>query len=343
VSTDLGMPALPPPTRSPGWRAAWDGALYGPGGFYRTSWPGDHFRTSAHESDALARAVLAMVRSLGLSRVVDVGAGAGELLGHLHRSAPDLDLVGVEVRDRPATLPAAVAWGAAPPSSANALVVAHEWLDTVPCHVVAVDSAGIPRMLHVDTTTGTESWGLPLHDRGVPVSVRAWLDEWWPLQHAGARAEVGSSRDRAAAGLLDLVDEGAVLVVDYAHARDARPPHGSLRGFRRGRLVPPVPDGTCDITADVALDAVAAALATHPRSTGHVLLPQHAALRRLGLEAAVPSDEVAATDPAAYLDALASATRLRTLHDPRAAGGYSWLVVGVGGIDPASALGAPTL
>ncbi|MCZ9338904.1 hypothetical protein NGM37_14085, partial [Streptomyces sp. TRM76130] len=72
--------------------------------------------------------------------------------------------------------------------------------------------------------------------------------------------------------------------VDYAHTADARPPFGTLTGFRGGRETRPVPDGSCDITAHVALDACATACAL----PGARLLTQRAALHALGLSGARP-------------------------------------------------------
>ena len=64
---------------------------------------------------------------------------------------------------------------------------------------------------------------------------------------------------------------GLAVAVDYAHTRrDARPPFGTLTGFREGRETAPVPDGSCDITAHVALDACAGARTGRP--TGARLL-----------------------------------------------------------------------
>ena len=47
------------------------------------------------------------------------------------------------------------------------------------------------------------------------------------------------------------------LAIDYAHERERRPVYGTLTGYRDGHCVSPVPDGSCDITAHVALDACA--------------------------------------------------------------------------------------
>src|SRR5688500_8346537 len=136
VATSLGMPPLPPPTKAPAWRIAWDRALYGPDGFFRRNAPADHFRTAVHGSDVMAAALLRLVRACDLDTVVDVGAGRGELLVALHRLAPDLELLGVEVAPRPAGLPSSIAWSPVLPTAVDGLVVASEWLDNIPCPVV---------------------------------------------------------------------------------------------------------------------------------------------------------------------------------------------------------------
>ncbi len=83
------------------WRAATEVALYGPDGFYRRHRPASQFRTSVHASPLLAQALADLARTSALPTVVDVGAGGGELLADLHRLAPELSLVGVDVGGRP--------------------------------------------------------------------------------------------------------------------------------------------------------------------------------------------------------------------------------------------------
>jgi hypothetical protein len=109
TSTSLGMPAVPPPTSAPTWKAAWDDALYGAGGFFRRESPAAHFRTSVHASPLFAQALVRLVRAAGLDTVVDIGAGRGELLVAMHAADPGLDLLGVEIAPRPAGLPAEIA------------------------------------------------------------------------------------------------------------------------------------------------------------------------------------------------------------------------------------------
>lgn len=115
----------------------------------------------------------------------------------------------------------------------------------------------------------------------------------------GARAEIGLPRDTAWAGAVASLDRGLAVAVDYAHFAAARPPFGTLTGFREGRETAPVPDGSCDITAHVALDACAL--------PGGRVVTQRAALRALGVSGARPALSLAATDPTAYVRALAGA------------------------------------
>ncbi len=232
TTTSLGMPAVPPPTSDPTWKQAWDDALYGAGGFYRREAPADHFRTSAHVSTRFAEAIVTLTREAGLDTVVDIGAGRGELLRSLHRLDPGLDLLGVEIAARPSDLDPSIAWTAALPESVEGLVIANEWLDNVPCHVVEVDHAGVPRVVHVDPATGAESLGSPLDHDTVPASLRAWVERWWPLaaHEPGTRAEVGTTRDAVWADVVRRVTRGMAVAVDYGHAPRA--------GRRSGRCAP---------------------------------------------------------------------------------------------------------
>ena len=86
-------------------REAWSRALYGPDGFYLSERPADHFRTSSHASAVFAEAVARLAGIRGVGSVVELGAGAGELLTALDGLAPDLNLLGVDLRMRPEALP----------------------------------------------------------------------------------------------------------------------------------------------------------------------------------------------------------------------------------------------
>ncbi|WP_329196168.1 MULTISPECIES: SAM-dependent methyltransferase [unclassified Streptomyces] len=305
------------------WRAAMEAALYGPGGFYvdpRGPGPAGHFRTSVHASPlyagAVARLLLAVDEALGRPErldLVDVGAGRGELLTGVLAALPAPTAArvrpyGVERADRPEGLDPRVRWVAEPPEGATGLLFANEWLDNVPLEV-AEDGRYV-----LVAPDGTEGPGGPLEDRD-----RAWLERWWP---DGGRAEIGRPRDEAWAAAVAALDRGLAVAVDYAHTCGARPPYGTLTGFRGGREVAPVPDGSCDITAHVALDACA--------GPGAVLLTQREALTALGVSGARPPLTLASTDPAGYVRALASAGEAAELTARGGLGDFGWLVQPVG-------------
>ncbi len=301
------------------WDEAWHDALYGPDGFYRSHAPADHFRTASHAgAEVLGTALARLARVAGCVAVVEVGAGRGELLGALHHADPGLALVGVDLVPRPTGLPGPVGWTEQPPSpDGPTLLVAWELLDVVPCPVLEADADGVLREVHVDGD-GREHDGGPASEDDL-----AWVRRWWPgPHHAGDRIEVGAVRDRFWADLVHRVvgRRGLALAVDYDHDPTSRPPAGSLAAYRAGRLVPPVPDGRHDLTAHVALDAVAAAT---PVSR---VLRQHQALALLGVGAPRPDPADAVTDPARYLRALRHASQLHELTDPAGLGGFGWLL-----------------
>ncbi|GAA0899725.1 SAM-dependent methyltransferase [Virgisporangium ochraceum] len=309
------------------WGAAMEKALYGEDGFFTRPGPGPagHFRTSVHASPlfagALARLIVRLDEALGRPAtfdVVDVGAGRAELLTALPALLPSdlrerLRRTAVEVGPRPVGLDPEISWVASAPSGAVGLLVATEWLDNVPVDV-AVGEA--PRYLHVS--------GRP----GMPVS-RAderWLREWWPHPGvAGARAEIGRLRDEAWAGAVGSVSRGLAVAVDYGHLRDARPVFGSLAGYRDGRRVDPVPDGSCDVSAYVAMDAVAAAGAVVAGVTPAVV-SQRTALRALGVHGRRPPHSQAHDDPVGYVHALALSSAAAELTDPEGLGGHWWVL-----------------
>jgi Putative S-adenosyl-L-methionine-dependent methyltransferase len=293
----------------PTWRQAWSEALYGPDGFFRRERPADHFRTSSQASPLFAGAMLTLLRRTGLTAVTDIGAGGGELLANLHALAPgELDLLGVDLAPRPPGLPAAVRWVNEFSGELDGLVVANEWLDNLPCDVVQADASGAPRYLHVDPRTGDEVLGEQCHE--------PWLRSWWPVDRPGHRAEIGSSRDRAWADVVRRLRRGVAIAVDYGHTAASRPAFGSLAAYRHGQRVEVVPDGTCDITAHVAVDSL------HGERT-----TQREALRALGVDASRPPLEQAHTQPGRYLEALNQAGEATELTDPAGLGGFCWVVV----------------
>ncbi|MFD4530012.1 SAM-dependent methyltransferase [Streptomyces sp. NPDC058470] len=317
-----------------GWREATEEALYGPRGFYRRpEGPAGHFRTSVHASPLFAGAVARLLCHVdeALDRpsplaFVDMAAGRGELVTAVLAALPAEVAsrargYAVERADRPAGLDHRIEWLAEPPKGVTGLLFANEWLDNVPVEVAEVDSEGVARVVLV-RRDGTERLADP-----VAGAEAEWLRKWWPLPSEGARveearAEIGLPRDVAWASAVASLGRGLAVAVDYAHTLGARPPFGTLTGFREGRETVPVPDGSCDITAHVALDACAL--------PGGRVMTQRDALRALGVSGARPALALASTDPVAYVRALASAGEAAELTAPGGLGDFGWLLQPVG-------------
>jgi hypothetical protein len=81
-----------------------------------------------------------------------------------------------------------------------------------------------------------------------------------------------------------------------------------------------VPDGTCDLTAHVAMDSL-----DHDE-----LVDQRTALRGLGVQGAPPPRQLAADDPAAYLRALSHASAAASLTARGGFGDFWWALKRVG-------------
>lgn len=314
-----------------GWRAATEAALYGPDGFYRRpEGPAGHFRTSVHASPLFAGAVARLLCRLdeALERparldFVDMAAGRGELAAGVLAALPAevsarTRVHAVEIADRPAGLDHRIEWLSEPPKNITGLLFANEWLDNVPVEIAETDASGLPRRVLV-RPDGRERLGEP-----VAGAEAEWLRRWWPLPaEEGLRAEIGLPRDEAWASAVATVGRGIAVAVDYAHTAAARPPFGTLTGFREGRESAPVPDGSCDLTAHVALDACAL--------PGGRLLTQRDALRALGIAGARPPLSLASTDPAEYVRALTRAGEAAELTAAGGLGDFGWLVQPVGG------------
>ena len=295
-------------------------ALYGPDGFFLREQPGRHFRTSVTATPVFAAAVRELAGRVdeALGRpdpfdVVDLGAGGGELLQQLPDVPPRWRLTAVE---RAPDRGDGVRWTADLPD-VEGLLFANEWLDAVPLEVL-FDG----RLVEV-AVDGTERLGGP-----APAELLDWAARWWPQ---GRRVEVGLTRDRAWAGAVAKVRRGLAVAADYGHVLGDRSDLGDRRptvtGYRDGRTVHPVLDGSCDITAHVALDSCLAA-------AGGRLLLQRQALTALGVDPTPPPRSLATTDPRGYLALLQAAGGAAELLDRRSLGSYGWLVRPVGVPDP---------
>ncbi len=304
------------------WREAVERALYGPDGFFVRESPARHFRTSVTATPVYASAVRELAARVDdmLGRpdpfdVVDLGAGGGELLQALPDVPGRWRLTAVE---RSPDRGAGLRWTADVPE-VEGLLFANEWLDAVPLDVL-FDA----RVVEV-AVDGTERLGGP-----APDELLDWAARWWPQ---GRRVEVGLTRDRAWAAAVARVRRGLAVAADYGHVLGDRSDLGdrrpTLTGYRDGRQVHPVPDGSCDITAHVALDACRAA-------TGGRLLLQRQALPALGVDPTPPDRSLATADPRGYLARLQAASGAAELLDRRGLGSFGWLVVPVGVPDPFS-------
>lgn len=313
------------------WQVATDRALYGKRGFYLRERPSAHYRTAVHASPRYAAALLRLLESVDadLGRpaqldLVDVGAGQAELLAQVIELA-DGDLVdrlhpvAVEFADRPDGLDPLVSWRRELPDRITGLVVASEWLDNIPVDLVELAADGV-RLVLVDPATGAQRLGHPVASADL-----AWLARWWPLRTVGHRAEVGRPRDAAWAKVVQRLRAGMAVAVDYVHYRNTRPPHGSLASYRDGRAVEPVPDGSCDITSHVAIDACAAA-GTAAGAAASLFTTQRDSLRALGVRGGRPPRGLADTDPVEYTRQLAAAAEAAELTEPGGLGGFGWLV-----------------
>ena len=320
------------------WSLAMERALYGPGGFYRVGQgPAAHFRTSVHASPLFATAVVRLLHEVdeALGRpdpitLVDVAAGRAELLDTVRAQldeslAQRLRLVAVEVAPKPDNLTSGIEWRNDLPAGVTGLLIANEWLDNVPCDVAEVTPHGW-RLVEV-AADGTERLGPePNPDQ------QAWLSTWWPNPASfdepsdqPLRAEIGLSRDTAWHRAVAALDRGVAIAVDYAHNRTSRPSFGTLTGYAHGRQTAPIPDGSCDITAHVALDSCAAATP----ADWTALATQREVFHSLGMTGGRPDLALASTDPRGYLRALSQASAAAELTDPLGLGGFGWLAQGV--------------
>jgi len=303
---------------------AWDQALYGESGFYRqVAGPAGHFSTASQGipqmGELLARALLKLMDQKGLDTFVDVGCGRGELIEQIHRLSPHIRCIGVDIVARP-DLSEPIGWIQSPGGKAlpdeldgltDALAFANEWLDVVPCPIAEMDENGELREVLVNASSGDERLGDPLSGTD-----RQWCQWFWPIDRLepGDRLEIGEERDTAWDDLVSRVASGLAVAVDYGHTIDSRPAQGTLTGFRHGRQVLPVPDGSCDLTAHVAMDSL-----THDE-----LVDQRTALRQLGVSGQTPPHDLARSHPAEYLQGLSTASAATALTARGGLGDFLW-------------------
>jgi hypothetical protein len=185
-------------------------ALYGPDGFFRRPGPGPagHFRTSANASPLFAAAVGRLLTALGRGtrqsgpvrrrrRRCRSGVSCWSRWRRRPRRPEErLRRTAVEIADRPAGLDPDIDLDRRTPIGVTGLLIATEWLDNVPLDVAVGDP---PRYLHVGGRHGV----------AVDSRRRKWLRAWWPTTtDAGARAEIGRTRDEAWAAAVSTWSAG---------------------------------------------------------------------------------------------------------------------------------------
>jgi SAM-dependent MidA family methyltransferase len=260
------------------WSTAWTRAATGPGGFYRreSGLAEQHFATNVSASPATAQRILEvagadierLLTTHGSITITDVGAGDGSLLAQLMelvdgRPGERITWRAIDLRCRPPSADRSIDWITGDATAVTrslypspGVVIAHELLDDIPCVILEVEDDGSLRTVVVDPRNGREHLG-------TVVTYDAWCERWWRRREPAGRIEVGRSRDEAWRSITGIVSDGLAIAVDYGHVSVDRDSGlwdaGTLTAFREGRLVPVVPDGSCNITAHVAMDACAAA------------------------------------------------------------------------------------
>jgi hypothetical protein len=301
-----------------GWYQAWRAVATGPNGFWRRNRPTEHFRTAAVSTPIIAQSIRRLLADQPeISTVLELGAGDGRLLVELRRLEPRLQLIGIDIRPPAAELPPGLgidwrigewdtdstswhwaqparsgesAWPADRPIPASGepdrldppdqptMIVCAEWLDDLPCPVATLTADGWREVLV--SPDGDESIGGPLDDRDCE-----WLSRWWPAAKPGAIAESGRTRDEAWSAVIAALRPvgGLAVMVDYGHRRSERPEGGTLTGYAEGRQVPARPSVEINLTAHVAVDAVATAGETAGAVT-ELLISQRDAVAQLAPE-----------------------------------------------------------
>jgi SAM-dependent MidA family methyltransferase len=314
--------------------------------FYSGQWPADHFATAPSQSTAVAEGLVHHLTHVvehlhdggyfGVIDVCEVGGGDGTLMSQVLALAglqhPTVTFCArvIELRPRPSHVASTIEWIHGPvethlPESIRGLIFAHEVLDDVPLTLAQYDESLTLRQVLVNSATGDE-------DLGAPISANdgEWVSRWWPHQSVGGRVEIGAARDQVWAAIASSVSTGIAIAIDYAHTHEQRSlgafAPGTLTGFRHGYPCQPVPDGSMNITAHVALDAcaVAAERACTARPVTTALSSQRDVLGLLDHSAALPKS------PHEALVAIAQHSQRELARDSSSFGAFTWLIHHIG-------------
>jgi len=223
---------------------------------------------------------------------------------HLENWLGDLDDAGVDSFIRGVGPGPQFASSPIAPYGITGVILANELLDNLAFDIVRHDGAGNFERLDVHhAEDGLEFVVAPTE---VPVSLDSVLSsavagEWMPLQEQAVQWLMAA---------IDRLDRGVVIVIDYGTTTAelaARPEMGWLRTFvgqERGGHPLDAPGG-CDITTDVAVDQLGAAV--EPT----VMATQRQVLERLGIDQLVDEGRKIWTEKASAPDVAALRGRSR--------------------------------
>ena len=177
--------------------------------------------------------------------VMELGPGRGELETQVRECIPEIDWIGIDYGDP---------W---PERPLNGVVLCNEFFDALPVDLVERTSGG-----WLQRGIGLNGDHFCWQALG-PVQA----EEAWPEIETGRRIETCEEQVAALRSMIDSLECGWILVIDYGYTRSeieraGRFPEGSLMGYSQHRADPDVllNPGCRDITAHVnfsALEAVA--------------------------------------------------------------------------------------
>ena len=223
---------------------------------------------------------------------------------HLDGWVGDLDAAGVDSFVRGHNAGPQFASSAIAPNGITGVILANELLDNLAFDIVRHDGAGNFERLDVHhAEDGLEFVVAPTEVPAslAPVLASAAVGEWMPLQEDAVRWLMAA---------MDRLGRGVVIAIDYGASTAeiaARPNMGWLRTFvgqERGGHPLDTP-GSCDITSDVAVDQLGAAIAPT------VIATQRQVLKRLGIDQLVEEGRKIWTEKASAPDVAALRARSR--------------------------------
>ncbi|WP_420612211.1 SAM-dependent methyltransferase [Candidatus Spongiisocius sp.] len=326
-------------------------ALYDPDGGYFGSGPlrsraeGDFLtspETSGEFGATLARFVEKEFRRLGRPAgftLLEVGAGSGTLLSPLLGAldwAPRTVAVEVSPAARQTLRQALPGVEVVADDRAldpfSGVVIANEVLDNLPVAVAVRTGDGG----WAERRVWCEGADLVLVEAPVRSDVLAWLEAHAADVPAGGVVECQPAASNWMGRMIDLLDAGAVVVIDYGDTSEGLLPRrrrgGTLRTYRAHHLSqhPLDEPGSMDITADVDFSALAAVAAA--RGMRYRLYRQDDFLSELGLDgrrAELRQRELAEArggDPMERLRLRSRVKEIETLLHPRGFGDFRVLV-----------------